>query len=445
MSPKDSASSISQIDPWSEPYLSISEKHPKEHYFEVYQRIFDSFPKDFRQLARDKLEEYSRTVWSKIFDPHNLTSPFEAMSNTTELLALSAGLFRGTLNYWHDEMVKLGWQEPSSAYRLGENVAPTPSEVVYSSDLLSLRRYQPEGATRAVPFVMFYSWINGYWILDLTKKLSLMRHLRDSGIDTYVTEWKIPQTAEGKNASLDDYLAEGAAALDEVSKLTGQRKLGVGGYCIGGVLADILAALHPARTAYLVNLTTALDTMAGQDGAGAFGAFTNFEIAGLEEYLARHGGIFPKKEFAEFFDNVKPKRAVRTFFERYVYGDVSPVDPVTYWNRKSAKEIYPVHAEFLWKLYNENALAEGRMEALGRPVDLKKITAPALIVMSEFDHIVPLGCALRTSHLIGTSKDEQRNLLVKGGHVRAIVSPKLHSHISRFISAHSGEPTPSKK
>lgn len=436
---KAEISSIVSVDPFDEKYGRLCEKRERLYYLEVYKQIFDSFPLLFQKLSRQYLDSYYRRIAEALLDPANILDANTLVSNWSKLMHLACGAVRGGLLYWQDERVKLGLREPSNLFRIGENIASTPSETVYESELLELKRYLPAGKVHRTPMVMFYSWINGYWILDLDDELSLMRHLRDRGIDAYITNWKIPKSDRGRLATLDDYLAEGKAALDVVSELTGQERLGICGYCIGGVISDILAALFPDRTAYMVNLTTGLDTMAGEEGAGPFGAFTNFEIAKLGEFLEKHGGIFPKKEFEEFFDNVKPKRAVDSFFHRYVYGEEDEMDPVTYWNRKSAKEIYPVHTEFLLRIYNNNELAEGRMTVLGRNVDLSRITAPVQIIIAQYDHIVPMPCALRTAYLVGTPKEEIEVRLVRGGHVRAIANRELMPIISEFISKHSGE------
>jgi polyhydroxyalkanoate synthase len=241
--------SIQRIDPFSEPYTTVAEKRPKEHYLKVYQEIFDTFPDIFKKLTADQLDQYNRQVIRYFTDPANLLSPTAALSNWSKLFELGAGVLRGTWNYWHDERVKLGLREPSDDYAVGVNVANTPSEVVYESELLEVKRYLPVGPVRQVPMMMFYSWINGYWILDLDERFSLMRHLRDSGIDAYITNWKIPTTEKGRNATLDDYLSEGLNALNRVSELTDEFELGICGYCIGGVVSDILAALMPDRCA----------------------------------------------------------------------------------------------------------------------------------------------------------------------------------------------------
>ncbi len=434
----DGTALIRHIDPFTEPYLTLAKKRDRAHYLGVYRRIFDAFPKTFADLTVDALEGYTKKWLEGLFDPEILAAPSRATENVAHLWRLWLGTARGVINFWHDERMKMGLAEPSLDIRLGRDVASTPKELVYSSDLLDLYRYLPVGPQAEIPFVMFYSWINEYWILDLTPDVSHMRHLRDQGIDTYVTHWKVPKDRESCQTDLAGYLAEAEAALDRVAKLTGEDRLAIGGYCIGGVLADMVSALRADKVCCLVNLATALDTMAGEEGAGAFGAFTNFEIAGLDEFLARHGGRFPKKAFEEFFDNVKPARAVRSFFERYVYGQTAPMDPVTYWNRKSARPIMPVHTEFLRRIYNDNELADGTMDLGGRHIDLGRVTCPALVVMAQFDHIVPLPCALRTAHLLGTPHEDLDAVVVRGGHVRAIVNAELLPVVSSFLRPHLG-------
>jgi len=434
----DAVPVIRHIDPFDEPYITMAAKKPRQEYLDLYRRLFDEFPKKFRELVRKQLDEYDDRVIALLSDPWVLVDWGRAVAHATDMTSLWLELSRGMLNQWHDERAKMELREPSEDFKLGENVGNTPKETVYSSELLDVYRYLPDGPVHRIPFLMFYSWINAYWILDLTEETSLMRHLRDQGVETFITAWKIPESQSGRTAPLDTYLREGMAAIDRVLEVTGQKGLGIGGYCIGGVVADILAALRSPQTRCLVNLATALDTMAGEQGAGAFGAFTNFEIGNLQEFLNRHGGGFPKKAFEEFFDNVKPKRAVRSFFSRYVYGDTTPMDPITFWNRKSAKPIMPVHAEFLRRIYNDNELAEGTMSVMGQKVDLKRLTAPALIVMAEFDHIVPLPCALRTAHLIGTKPQDMDNVVVRGGHVRAITNRSLNPVISQFLAGTLG-------
>jgi len=433
---------ISRIDPFSKEYLQVAVKRSREHYQERYKEIFESFPNVFKDLGSHATERYYRELARCWMAPENLWDPFEAWRNACTITSRWLQLGRGVLTYNDDRRVKLGEREPGFAWRLGRNIAVTPKETVYESDVLKVYHYltpgEPGRKVYRRPFFMLYSWINAYWILDLTPEISMVRSIRDAGIDLYMTDWQRPETEKAYHYDFAAYMRECRRAADAVREHSGEDTLCMGGYCIGGVLADILVAEDPDRVASVVNLTTGIDTFAGEDGAGAFGAFTSFDIANLGEYAARHGGMLPQKEFAEFFDNVKPKKAVDGFMTRYVFGDSGADDPVSYWNRRSARPVYPVHIEFLKRIYNDNELADGTMQLDNGVVDLGRIDHPLLVISGQFDHIVPLPVSLRTHHLVSTPPDQQESILIKGGHVRAIVNNGLYPVITDFLARHSG-------
>ncbi|MFH2005399.1 MAG: alpha/beta fold hydrolase [bacterium] len=433
---------IERIDPFSSKYEQVAAKKSREHYDRRYREIFESFPEIFRDLGEQATAEYYRELADCWLSPLNWVDPFTAFRNTCQLTTRWLQLGRGVMAHKEDEQVKLGRMEPGQRWRLGENIAVTPRETVYESPVLKVYHFvSPEDPKRRVhrrPFFLFYSWINAYWILDLTPETSMLKALHDAGLDVYVTDWQRPETQESYLLDFAAYMRECHCAADAVRAHSGEQVLCIGGYCIGGVLSDILVAQDPERCAAVVNLTAGLDTFAGEDGAGAFGAFTSFEIADLLGYATKQGGMLPQKEFAEFFDNVKPKNAVNGFMARYVYGAAAPDDPVSYWNRRSARPVYPVHIEFLKRIYNDNELAEGTMVLDGEPVDLKRITQPIQVILGEYDHIVPLPVGLRTCHLVGTAAAEQEVVLVKGGHVRAIVNLDLYPIMIDFLQRHAG-------
>ncbi len=444
---------IERIDPFAGMYQEIAQKRPREHYLARYEEIFESFPHIFRDLGQQARWEYFAALANHAFAPANLTDPWAAWGNWVHLASRTAQLTRGLLAYWDQERVKYGLREPGLTWRLGQNIAVTPKETIYQSELLKVYHYlapeargngRQKGPVHRHPFFMLYSWINAYWILDLTPETSMLATLRQAGVDTYVTDWQRPKTREGFRANLDDYLGEVLAAADAVRRHSGEEELLIGGYCIGGVLADVLVALDPDRTVALLNLTTGLDTYAGEDGAGAFGAFTSFDVARLGEFAERHGGMLPQKAFGEFFDNVKPEKAVQGFVQTYLYGRPESDDPISYWNRRSARPAYPVHIEFLKRIYNDNELGDGPADGSpypvfgGQEVDLRRITCPLQVICGRFDHIVPLPVALRTCHLVGTPPEDQEVLLIQGGHVRAIVNLDLYPRIAEFLTRHGG-------
>ena len=72
-------------------------------------------------------------------------------------------------------------------------------------------------------------------------------------------------------------------------------------------------------------------------------------------------------------------------------------------------------------MYLENNLrVPGRLEACGVPLDLGSITAPAYIVATQDDHIVPWKSAYASVGLLG---GQSEFVLGASGHVAGIVNP----------------------
>ncbi|HCX09495.1 MAG TPA: class I poly(R)-hydroxyalkanoic acid synthase, partial [Hyphomonas sp.] len=71
-------------------------------------------------------------------------------------------------------------QTDETPFKLGENIATAPGEVVFRNDLIELIQYKPTGEqTHARPLLIFPPWINKFYILDLREENSMIRWLLD--------------------------------------------------------------------------------------------------------------------------------------------------------------------------------------------------------------------------------------------------------------------------
>ena len=78
-------------------------------------------------------------------------------------------------------------------FKVGENVATAPGQVVWRDELFELIQY--DAATdkqRQIPLLIFPPWINKFYILDLQPENSMIRWLSSQGFTVLVCSWVNP-------------------------------------------------------------------------------------------------------------------------------------------------------------------------------------------------------------------------------------------------------------
>lgn len=126
-------------------------------------------------------------------------------------------------------------QVDPSSFRLGENIAATPSKVVFRNELIELLQYLPQtDEVHAVPLLASPPWINKYYIMDLAPGRSLIEWAVQHGRTVFAISYRNPDAAMS-GITMDDYATDGMrAALDAVSEITDSETVDILGVCLGG-------------------------------------------------------------------------------------------------------------------------------------------------------------------------------------------------------------------
>lgn len=303
-------------------------------------------------------------------------------------------------------------------------VGKSPREVVHEVEGAQLYRYLPlEGARKAdaPPVLLIYSVINKPFILDLLPGYSFVEHLLGQGLDVYLVEWK-PTKPGDRSTTLDSYIDPVVrSCIGAIRERTGASRVGLFGHCIGGVLAAMYAALHPADVDRLITLTTPFSAPAG----GVVGLWTDRRVFPLESILDTYGHV-PAKLIRYTFIGLKPYyEAVKwkTFLENLGNEDAMRLFyPIDRWANDNVDIPGEVFRKFIDEVYHEERLRRGLSRINGRRVDLRDITCPLMNLLATADWIVPPASAEILNDLVGSR--DRRLVKIDGAHVAIMIDPR---------------------
>ncbi|WP_296949778.1 class I poly(R)-hydroxyalkanoic acid synthase [uncultured Massilia sp.] len=328
-------------------------------------------------------------------------------------------------------------QSDESAFEVGRNVGVTPGTVVFENELFQLIQYTPATATvHEVPLLMIPPCINKFYILDLQPENSLVRYLVEQGNTVFMVSWRNPDAALA-GTTWDDYVEKGAIrALDVARAVSGQPRVNVFGFCVGGTIAATALAVLAARgqkpAASLSLFTTLLDFA----DTGVLDVFVDETQVMLREQQLARGGLMPGRDLATTFSALRPNDLVWNYVQQnYLKGKTPPAFDLLYWNADSTNLPGPMYCWYLRNTYLENRLKQpGALTVAGAPVDLGAIDCPTFIYGSREDHIVPWEAAYASMGLLNPKKAKaNRFVLGASGHIAGVINPASKNKRSYWV------------
>jgi polyhydroxyalkanoate synthase len=311
-------------------------------------------------------------------------------------------------------------------YTVGEQVAATKGKVILRTPLMELIQYSPQTPTVfAEPVLVVPAWIMKYYILDLSPKNSMVNYLTGLGHTVFMISWKNP-TAEDRDVTMDDYLTQGVlAALDAVNAVVPRRKVHAVGYCIGGTLLAVAAALLAGRDDERLASATIFAGQVDFSEPGELSIFISPAQLAMLEAIMWKAGVLDSRQMGGAF------QLLRTYdllwapsVGTYLRGERAGLNDLMAWNADGTRMAYRMHTDYLHQLYLNNDLAEGRYVALGEPISLSDITVPMFVVGTETDHVAPWRSVYKAGRLVRSS--DYTFCLTSGGHNAGIISGPQH-------------------
>ena len=305
----------------------------------------------------------------------------------------------------------------------------TPSHQLHSEGKFSLYHYPQINNSKIrakTPVLMIYAFINRHYILDLLPQVSIIRNLLEQGLDMFSTDWGTP-SAYDQDLTLAHYVNNYLDnSVDRIREHTNSDKVSLFGYCWGGNLALMYAALHPEKVRNIITLATPGDCDLDDglltlwtkkiDSDSLVETFGNVPSLMLNAAFMLRSPIDFLHKYPHFFE--KP-RDIESFME-FIATEL--------WLSDSPPVIGEIYREFVKYCYQKNLFIKNQMKIGDNiTIDLKNITMPYLNIVAAKDDLVSPNSSKVLNDVV-CSVDKSL-IEFQSGHVGACIGSKAHEKL----------------
>jgi polyhydroxyalkanoate synthase subunit PhaC len=325
----------------------------------------------------------------------------------------------------------------SSSPKQAISASMTPRIAIWEKNKAILWYYPASVKKYKTPLFLIYSLVNRAYILDLGPGYSMVEGFVEQGYDVYLLDFGIP-SYEDKDINLGNYIFDYIqTAARRTLRHSGAKELTVIGYCLGGTLAVIYAAVATEPIKNLIVFAAPLDFSEVPYMHKWHEALKRGEL-NVDELIDEYG-IVPAKvmekvlRFLTVPINFTPylalfgRRNDERYIERWRRFDQWVKDPVPFTGAAMK--------DFLHDLVINNKLIKSKLEIKGQRVKLKKITANLLVVSTEGDQLIP---EKMSQSLISNVKSKDKTYKrVKGGHVTIVIKGGIPDFLAEWLAKRS--------
>jgi len=413
------------------------------------------FNYDQQQELYRKIEKITLSKIRKKFDTNFREKPFvDSLSEFVEYfcnLANIAGmgyLYQNISNltaFWNNAFI-----EP-----IRDTWGRTPSHKINLDDKYSLMHYdthhqqqQEEGEkektnreekssetsiTTTTPLLIIYAFINRHYILDLLPDSSIVQNFKRQGFDVFATNWGTP-SAFDKELTIGHYVNNYLAkTVDYIRECTGSDKVSIFGYCWGGNLALMLAALYPEKIKNVITFATPGDFSVDDNLLSIWTKSINADS--LVNAFGNVPGSFINSAFLLRSPITNLHKYPHFFLEGRLRDIESILEFITTetWLYDSRPIIGNIYKQFVQDCYQENLFIKNEMLISGgksnnnNQIDLSKINPPFLNVIASKDDLVAPASSKALNDVIGSS--DKSIIEFNSGHVGACISSRAHEEL----------------
>lgn len=278
-------------------------------------------------------------------------------------------------------------------------------------------------------------------IADHAKGQSLVETLLANGCERVLcADWK-SATPAMKGFDIDKYLAEINVVVDDLGGA-----VHLVGLCQGGWMSTMFAARFPHKVRSLVLAGAPIDTDAGHGPIKKMAHHLPMRF--YEKMVAAGGGRMLGRVMLAGWKDMHP---VKQYVDKYIdlYAHIEDKSYIARTERFERWYENPVdlpgryYLQAIESLFKKNLLAKGEFAALGRVLDLKRITVPLYLLAGADDDITTREQVFNAETLFGTPAAQVMKTLAPGGHIGLFMGSKTLADtwpaIGRWIAGHDAE------
>ena len=408
--------------------------------YPIYLNVISQYNKSWKDLS--ELDNILRSRYRKAFDEKFREKKFiDTLSDTITSyseLARVTGLgnmykhLSNKISLWNNDFI-----EP-----IRDNLFRTPSEKICEIEKYSLFHYiRPHNAAAEngnnlnqnnTPVLVIYAFINRHYILDLLPQVSVTRSLLNQGLDIFAADWGTPSVYD-KSLTIGHFVNRYLdKSIDFIRKITKSDKVSLLGYCWGGDLALMYAAIHPEKVKNLITIATPGDfdlddsllsvwTKAIKENY-LLNAFGNLPGTILNAAFILRNPIEYSHKYFHFFERPRNLEEIAEFFatETWLY-DSPPI-------------IGEIYREFSEYCYKQNLLIKGKMriekanDEHDTNINLKNIDMPFLNIVAKRDDLVAPNSSKALNDALTESHDKDL-IEFNSGHVGLMIGKNAHKEL----------------
>jgi len=307
----------------------------------------------------------------------------------------------------------------------------TPKEVIWTKNKARLYRYAPTIEKQyPVPLLMVYALINRPYVLDLQPGNSIIEYLVGHGFDVYLLDWGIPGD-EDTHLTFDDYVLDYIPrAVKKVMRTSHAEEFSLLGYCMGGTMAAMYAALFPdLPLKNLILLTCPIDFT--PDNIGLYALWTDERYFNPDLVVEAFGNV--PGEFLDIGTRMlKPVNnyagSFLTMWDRIMQDkSLNTWLAMNKWVNDGIPFAGDAFRQWIRDFYQHNKLVKNEIKLRGQPVDLSKIHCSLLNIAGKKDHICTLPQSEAIMNLV--SSQDKEFLVLNAGHVGLLTGSEARENL----------------